>query len=112
FWLQTREDWDQVWGVNLYGAFYTLRAAARHMVERGEGGRLIATSSVSTMDGAPRNQAYAGSKGALIAVMAGLAVELARYGITANTIVPGWIATEMTQASQGNEKFEKAVIGR
>lgn len=112
FHLQTRADWDRVWSVNLYGAFYTLRVAARHMVERGEGGRLLATSSASTIDGAPRGEAYAGSKAALIATMQSLAVELARYGITANTIIPGWIATEMTQASQGNERFEAAVIGR
>ncbi|MCK9519802.1 MAG: SDR family oxidoreductase [Dehalococcoidia bacterium] len=64
------------------------------------------------MDGAPRGRAYAGSKAALIATMRGLAVELARYGITANTVIPGWIATEMTKASIGNQKFETAVIGR
>lgn len=112
FHLQSTESWRRVWSVNLDGAFFTLRAAARHMVERGAGGRLVATASVSTIHGAPRGQAYAGSKGALIAVMQGLAVELARHGITANTITPGWIATPMTARSVGEERFENAVIRR
>ncbi len=112
FYEQPTEVWQRVWEVNLYGAFFTLRVAARHMVERGEGGRLAATSSSSVIDGAPRGQAYAGSKGALVATMRGLAVELARYKITANTITPGWIETPMTSRNVGNEKFESAVIRR
>jgi NAD(P)-dependent dehydrogenase (short-subunit alcohol dehydrogenase family) len=109
---QPTELWRKVWSVNLDGAFYTLRAAARHMVERGGGGRLAATSSVSAIHGAPRNQAYAASKGALVALLRGLSVELARHGVTANTITPGWIETPMTQRSVGNEKFEERVIRR
>jgi NAD(P)-dependent dehydrogenase (short-subunit alcohol dehydrogenase family) len=112
FYEQSTDVWRRVWAVNLDGAFFTLRAAAKHMVERGEGGRLVGTSSASAIDGAPRGQAYAASKGALVAVMNGLAVELARYNITANTITPGWIETPMTQRSVGNEKFENAVIRR
>jgi len=109
---QPTEVWRRVWAVNLDGAFFTLRAAAKHMVERGEGGRLVGTASGSVMDGAPRGQAYAASKGALVAAMRGLAVELARYDITANIITPGWIETPMTARSVGNEKFESAVIRR
>lgn len=112
FYEQPTEVWRRVWAVNLDGAFFTLRAAAKHMVERGEGGRLIGTASSSVMDGAPRGQAYAGSKGALIAAMRGLAVELARYNITSNIITPGWIETPMTARSVGNEKFESSVIRR
>jgi len=112
FWDQPTDLWREVWSVNLDGAFYTLRAAAKHMVERGGGGRLAATSSVSAIHGAPRNQAYAASKGALVALMRGLSVELARYGITSNTITPGWIETPMTQRNVGNEKFEERVIKR
>jgi len=112
FYEQPTEAWRRVWAVNLDGAFFTLRAAAKHMVERGEGGRLVGTASSSVLDGAPRGQAYAGSKGALIAALRGLAVELARFNITANTITPGWIETPMTARSVGNEKFESAVIRR
>jgi NAD(P)-dependent dehydrogenase (short-subunit alcohol dehydrogenase family) len=112
FYQQPTDAWRRVWAVNLDGAFYTLRAAAKHMVERGEGGRLAATSSTSAIHGAPRGQAYAGSKGALVSVMRGLAVELARFNITSHTITPGWIETPMTEARVGDEKFESAVIRR
>lgn len=112
FYEQPTDAWRRVWSVNLDGAFYTLRAASRHMVERGEGGRLVGTSSVSAIHGAPRGQAYASSKGALIAMMRGLAVELARYNITSNIVIPGWIETPMTSRNVGNERFESAVIKR
>ncbi len=106
------EEWRRVLGVNLDGVFWTFRTAAKHMVERGEGGRLVGTSSVSTVHGAPRSEPYAASKGAMISMVRGLAVELARYGITANTIIPGWIETPMTERSFGNEAFEGAVKKR
>jgi NAD(P)-dependent dehydrogenase (short-subunit alcohol dehydrogenase family) len=108
----TTEEWHRVLGVDLDGVFWTFRAAAKHMVDRGEGGRLVGTSSVSTIHGAPRNEPYASSKGAMIAMVRGLSVELARYGITANTIIPGWIETPMTERSFSNEVFENAVLKR
>ena len=106
------EIWRRVMGINLDGVFFTFRAATRHMIERGEGGRLIATSSVSAIHGAARNEAYASTKGALLAMSRGLAVEMARHGITSNTIIPGWISTAMTAARVGEEVFEDRVIKR
>jgi len=109
-------EWKRVLGVNLDGAFFTLRAAARHMVQRAQaghpGGRLVGMASTAAVHGAARAQAYAASKGALVAVMRALAVELARHGVTANAILPGWIETEMTAASMGEEKFSAAVLPR
>ena len=106
------ETWRQVLAVNLDGVFFTFRAATRHMIERGAGGRLVGTSSVSAVHGAARNQAYASSKGAMIAMLRGLAVELARYDITANVILPGWVETAMTARNVGNEVFEDRVMRR
>ena len=82
------------------------------MIERGEGGRLIGTSSTSAIHGAARNEAYAATKGAMLALTRGLAVELARYQITANSIIPGWIETAMTAPRVGDEKFEDRVMKR
>jgi NAD(P)-dependent dehydrogenase (short-subunit alcohol dehydrogenase family) len=104
--------WNRVMGINLDGTFFTFRAAAKHMIERGEGGRLVGTSSLSALDGAARNEAYAATKGAMISMTRGLSVELARYGITANTIIPGWIETAMTAPRVGDETFEERVIKR
>ena len=104
--------WKKVMGINLDGTFFTFRAASKHMIERGAGGRLVGTSSTSAIHGAARNEAYASTKGAMLAMIRGLSVEMARYGITANSIIPGWIETAMTSARVGDERFEDRVMKR
>jgi len=110
------DQWRRVMNVNLDGLFFTLRAAAKHMKERAEngdkGGRLVGTASLGAVMGMARSEAYAGTKGAVISIMQGLAVEFARYGITANSILPGHIATNMTEKMYANEKFVNAVMPR
>lgn len=108
----TLEDWRAVTRVNLDGAFLTLRAAARHMVSRGGGGVLVGTSSVSTVHGAPRAQSYAASKAGLTAIIKGCAVELARYGINAHSVVAGWTETPLASPRLHDERFERAVMPR
>ena len=110
------EDYRKVLSVNLDGVFFTFRAACRHMVERSNagdpGGSLVAISSLATVDGAARNEHYAATKGALLSMIKAIAVEHARYGVRANSILPGWIATDMTAKSQENDKFNANVIAR
>ncbi len=112
----TGEHLRKIESVNLDGAIFTLREGARHMVERSQkgdtGGSLVVVSSLSAIDGAARNEHYAATKGAVIAVIRGLAVEFARYEVRANAILPGWIATDMTRGGQASEKFNERVIGR
>ena len=112
----TTEAWRGLMGVNLDGTFMTLRAAARHMVGRAKagdpGGRLVATSSTSTVHGPAGAVAYGASKGALNVMMRALAVEYARHGITANAIVPGWIKTDMTAGKIAEPKFGSVVLAR
>ncbi|GLZ47060.1 2-deoxy-D-gluconate 3-dehydrogenase [Actinomycetospora sp. NBRC 106375] len=108
----TLDDWRRVTRVNLDGAFLTLRAAARHMVSRGGGGVLVGTSSVSTVHGAPRNEAYAASKAGLTAIIEGAAVELARHRINAHSIVAGWTETPLASPRLHDERFEAAVMKR
>lgn len=105
-------EFRRVTRVNLDGAFLTLRAAAAHMIERGGGGVLVGTSSVSAIHGAPRNQAYAASKAGLAAMIRGLAVELARYGITAHAITAGWVETPLAEGLLHSPKFETDVMKR
>jgi len=110
------EDWRHVLDVNLDGLFYTLRCAARHMKQRSEagdaGGRLIGTSSLGALMGMARVEAYGASKGAVISMMQGLAIEYARHGVTANSILPGHIETAMTENNYANEKFSNAILPR
>jgi len=110
------KEWRRVLAVNLDGAFFTLRAAAKHMVARAEkgdpGGRLVGVASLAARSGAARNEHYAATKGGLVAMLKATAVEFARYGITANAILPGWIETEMTAPTFANEKFAANVMPR
>ncbi len=106
------EEFRRVQRINVDGVFLTLRAAARHMVQRGEGGSLVATASTAAVEGAARNAHYGASKGAVTAMVRALAVELARHGIRVNSILPGWIVTDMTDAAVHNEKFANAVLPR
>lgn len=106
------EEWRRVLSVNLDGVYHTYQAVLRHMLARAEagdpGGRLVCVSSLASVSGAARNEHYAASKGALNAMTFALAVEYARHGITANAILPGWIATDMTENAMADEKFSMA----
>jgi NAD(P)-dependent dehydrogenase (short-subunit alcohol dehydrogenase family) len=105
-------EWRRVMNVNLDGAFFTLRAGARHMIERGGGGSLVATASLAGVMGAARNEHYSATKGGLMAMIRSMAVELARHQIRANTIVPGWIDTPMTAGHLHGEAFRDKVLPR
>ena len=112
----TTDQWRRVTMTNLDGVFWTLREACKHMMTRAEagdpGGSVVVTSSTSAIHGAPRNQAYASTKGAVIAMIRGIAVEYARYGVRANAILPGWIRTDMTASLVSWDKFNEKAIGR
>jgi len=107
----TRASWMRVIDVNLVGVMMTLQAAAQAMIEFGRGGRLLATASIAGLRGeahAP-STAYAASKGAVMALMRALSVELADHGITANAVAPGQIDTEMNAADL---EVVSSLIGR
>lgn len=106
------EEFRRVMRVNVDGVFFTFRAAARHMSERGEGGALVATASTAAIEGAARNSHYGASKGAVTSYVRALSVELARYRIRVNSILPGWIVTDMTARATSDEKFVGAVLPR
>jgi NAD(P)-dependent dehydrogenase (short-subunit alcohol dehydrogenase family) len=110
------EDYRRVMAVNLDGVIWTLREACRHMKARAEagdaGGSVVAVASLGALFGAARNQDYTATKAAVISVTNGIAVEFARYGVRANSILPGWIATDMTGVAQENDVFTKNVISR
>jgi NAD(P)-dependent dehydrogenase (short-subunit alcohol dehydrogenase family) len=110
------ETYRRVLSVNLDGVFFTLREAAKHMVERAKkgdpGGSLVGVASLAAIEGAARNEAYAATKGAVISMIKSIAVEHARYGVRANSVLPGWIATDMTQGAQDNPAFAEKVIPR
>jgi NAD(P)-dependent dehydrogenase (short-subunit alcohol dehydrogenase family) len=108
----TLEEWRRVMAVNLDGAFVSLRLGARHLVERGEGGSLVAVSSTSAIHGAQFNPHYGASKTALLGLVRAVAVNLARHRIRVNALLPGWTDTDLMAPGRGNQKFIDATIGR
>ncbi|HZQ29133.1 MAG TPA: SDR family NAD(P)-dependent oxidoreductase [Acidimicrobiales bacterium] len=108
----TADEWHRVLRVNLDGTFFTLRSAARHMVDRGEGGSLVGMASLAAIEGQARGEHYAATKGGIVSMMKALAVELARHGIRANAILPGWIETAMTEAAFNWDRFRDNVMPR
>lgn len=94
-WLvkMSEEDWDTVLAVNLKSQFLCCRAVAPHMMEQ-KSGRIINISSRAWLGGAGQAN-YAASKGAVISLTRTLALEMARYGITANAIAPALVDTPL-----------------
>jgi 3-oxoacyl-[acyl-carrier protein] reductase len=93
----TEVDWDVVMGVHLRGSFLMTRACQKHMVEA-KWGRVVNLSSTSALGN--RGQAnYATAKAGLQGFTKTLAIELGKFGVTANAIAPGFIQTEMTRAT-------------
>jgi NAD(P)-dependent dehydrogenase (short-subunit alcohol dehydrogenase family) len=106
------EEWRRVMRVNLDGAFFTFRVAARHMVARGDGGVLVGTASLAAIEAAPRSEHYAATKGGMISMCRAMAVEFARHNVRAHAILPGWIETNMTANAVSNPKFAGNVMPR
>jgi 3-oxoacyl-[acyl-carrier protein] reductase len=95
------DDWDAVMDVHLRGAFLMTRAAQAHMTQA-RWGRIVNLSSTSALGN--RGQVnYAAAKAGLVGFTKTLALELGRFGVTANAIAPGFIETEMTQASAARQ---------
>lgn len=105
-------EWRRVMAVNLDGTFLTLRAAARHLVERGEGGALVAVSSTSAVHGAPAMPHYATSKTALLGLVRALAVQLARHRVRVNALLPGWTDTDLLAGPAENPRFVENTLAR
>jgi 3-oxoacyl-[acyl-carrier protein] reductase len=91
------DDWDAVMNVHLRGSFLMSRATQKYMTEAGWG-RIINLSSVSALG--HRGQAnYSAAKAGLLGFTKTLAIELGKFGVTANAIAPGFIETEMTAST-------------
>jgi 3-oxoacyl-[acyl-carrier protein] reductase len=96
------DRWHRTMDANLHSIFYTSRAAAKRLRHDG---RLILVSSTAAQRGEAYHGDYAATKGAMVALVKGLCIELAPRGITVNSVAPGWIDTEMSaSALEGDER--------
>lgn len=93
----SEDDWDLVLDVHLKGAFLMSRAVQRHMVPA-RYGRIVSLASIAATGNRGQSN-YAAAKAGVIGLMKTLAIELGPFGITANAVGPGFIATDMTDAT-------------
>jgi NAD(P)-dependent dehydrogenase (short-subunit alcohol dehydrogenase family) len=109
----TTEEFRSTIELVLDSVYVTLREAARVLVAQGEGGSLVATSSIAADYGSARgNHAYASGKAAVATLVKGLAFELARHRIRANTVVPGWVDAGFMAGIDENPKLVERVQQR
>ena len=97
------EDWNKVIDINLTGAFLCSKAVYPNMKTRGSG-KIINIGSMTSIFGLDWAIAYASSKGGIVQLTKTLAVSWAKDGIQANSILPGWIHTDLTQGIKDNYK--------
>jgi NAD(P)-dependent dehydrogenase (short-subunit alcohol dehydrogenase family) len=105
-------EWRRVLDTNLDGAFFTLRAGARHLVDTGGHGALVAVSSTSAIHGAANNEAYGTSKAALLGLVRALAVALGKHQIRVNALLPGWTRSELAGPAYRSDRFREAMVRR
>ncbi len=110
-----RQTWLDTVDLNLMSVVQTWAPVTDHMMQRGQGGRLIVTSSIAALMGTGGAAGYSTTKAAVLGLVQGLAVELGQAGIRVNAILPGYIETEMSlntpQAFQDAAR-RRAAIGR
>lgn len=107
------ERWSQTMAENVDGMFYSTRATLRAMRD---GGRVVLVSSTAGQRGEAMHADYAASKGAMIAFVKSVAIEVAHRGITVNSVAPGWVDTEMCAdpfAGGGRDRIAQNIpVGR
>jgi len=109
-WKMTEDQWDQVINVNLKGTFNCMQAVAKTMMEQKSGAIINITSSAGLL-GTVGQVNYTAAKGGVYALTKSAAKELARYGITVNTVAP-MAETEMTKTIATDPKFRDKYLER
>jgi len=106
------EDWDDVLNTNLRSVFLCSKEAAKYMLENEKGGAIVNIASTRALMSEPHSEAYAASKGGIVAITHALAASLSNVHITVNAISPGWIETgdysQLTDKDH-NQHFSKRV---
>jgi NAD(P)-dependent dehydrogenase (short-subunit alcohol dehydrogenase family) len=102
----TEQDWEQVVGVNLTGAWRVAQEAARHMVKNATGGSIVNIASILGLRVSSQVPSYVASKAALIHLTKAMALELARYKIRVNALAPGYVETGI------NREFFRSEAGQ
>ena len=106
---QSEANWDRVHTINLKAPFRMIQEVARHMVERGSGGRIVNVTSSSAHRARQSMAAYGSAKAGLTQLTRTAAADLGRYDINVNAVAPGVTITPMTQGIGDEAAFQKLV---
>ena len=106
------EDWTTVIEVNLSSVFRLSKLAGKHMIERGDGGKIVNIASLLSFQGGITVPAYAASKGGVAQLTKALANEWAKHKINVNAIAPGYMRTANTAALQADETRNRQILER
>lgn len=107
-WDQDPALWYETIDVNLHGPFHLTRLAAADMVENGWG-RIVMVSSTAGQFGGPSESAYDASKHGLLGLMRSVAQDVARFGVTCNAVLPGWVRTAMAERSAAEAASRRGI---
>jgi 2-deoxy-D-gluconate 3-dehydrogenase len=108
----TEEAWDTVVDTDLKGVFFCAQAVGRHMIARGEGGKIINISSQLGVVGEPQRIAYCASKAGVVNVTRVLALEWAPHGINVNAIAPTYVRTQLVDQLLADEAVRDNIVRR
>lgn len=103
---------ERTLAVNLHGAFYMIQAAANQMVEQGNGGAIVAVSSISALVGGEYQVHYTPTKAGVHSLMQSAAIALGKHGIRCNSVLPGTILTEINKEDLANPEKRAAMERR
>ena len=97
FWEMSEDQWQTMIDINLTGVWHTMKASVPHMLNAGNGGSIIAVSSVAGLKSLPGQAHYSAAKHGLVGLTKSAAIELGEYGIRVNSIHPWGVATAMAE---------------
>jgi gluconate 5-dehydrogenase len=105
----TEEDWDFTFDVNLKGLFFLTQAIAKPMIERKKG-KIINIASTMGLVGGPTRTVYGASKGGVVTLTKGLAIEWGQHNVTVNTVAPAVTRTEMSAPMLEDKAFHEYIV--
>jgi L-rhamnose 1-dehydrogenase len=106
------DTFERVMKVNLHGAFYMVQAAANQMVAQGDGGAIVAVSSISALVGGEYQTHYTPTKAGVHSLMQSAAIALGKHGIRCNSVLPGTILTDINKDDLADPAKREYMEGR
>jgi len=108
----TEDDYSTVLDSNLKSVYFGSAAAVKEMIKQGNGGRIINMASIGGLVGTKNISTYGASKAAVLNLTKGMAIEFGKYGITVNSVCPGYVKTALNAESLENPKYQEKMFAK